>query len=90
MKNSITVDGVVYYKHVVTEAEIKLKTIKEVISRFRSALEEQVQDAEQIYKELTEDGLKFNSIEAEGNLRGWITAKNLVEYHFGEVDEQCN
>ena len=58
------------------EAERKLKTIKEVISRFRSALEEQVQDAEQIYKELTGDGLKFNSIEAEGNLRGWITAKN--------------
>lgn len=87
MNDLINIDGVTYRKVVPDKIRDELRVYKDTVSRFRRAFEEQLQDAEESYKELTEDGLKFNSIEAEGNLRGWITAKNLVEYHFGEVDE---
>lgn len=87
MNDLINIDGVTYRKVVPDKIRDELRVYKDTVSRFRSAFEEQLQDAEQSYKELIEDGLKFNSVEAEGNLRGWITAKNLVNYYFGELNE---
>lgn len=87
MNNTINIDGVPYRKVAPDKTQDELRVYKGTVSRFRRAFEEQLREAEESYKELIEDGLKFNSVEAEGNLRGWITAKNLVNYYFGEPDE---
>ena len=90
MNDLISINGVPYRKVVPDEIRDELRVYKDTVKRLSDAFEEQLQDAEQGYKEFIEDGLKFNTIEAEGNLRGWITAKNLLDFYFKEVNEQSN
>lgn len=90
MNDLISINGVPYRKVVPDKIRDELRVYKDTVKRLRDAFEEQLQDAEQGYKEFIEDGLKFNTIEAEGNLRGWITAKNLLDFYFKEVNEQSN
>lgn len=90
MNDLISINGVPYRKVVPDEIRDELRVYKDTVNRLRDAFEEQLQDAEQGYKEFIEDGLKFNTIEAEGNLRGWITAKNLLDFYLKEVNEQDN
>lgn len=90
MNDLINIDGVTYRKVVPDKIRDELRVYKDTVKRLRDAFEEQLQDAEESYKELIEDGLKFNSVEAEGNLRGWITAKNLLDFYLKEVNEQDN
>lgn len=90
MNDLISINGVPYRKVVPDEIRDELRVYKDTVKRLRDAFEEQLQDAEQGYKEFIEDGLKFNTIEAEGNLRGWITAKNLLDFYLKEVNEQDN
>lgn len=90
MNELISINGVPYRKVVPDEIRDELRVYKDTVKRLRDAFEEQLQDAEQGYKEFIEDGLKFNTIEAEGNLRGWITAKNLLDFYLKEVNEQDN
>lgn len=90
MNDLISINGVPYRKVVPDKIRDELRVYKDTVKRLSDAFEEQLQDAEQGYKEFIEDGLKFNTIEAEGNLRGWITAKNLLDFYFKEVNEQSN
>lgn len=56
-------------------------------------LESNLEQAREMYKDFHENNLSINSIEAEGYLRGCLTAFNLVKYTedmIKEIDEEAD
>ena len=50
-------------------------------------IKQNAQEAQTLYNEYREFGFSVNTIEAEGNLRGWSAALEIMEYCLKEAEE---
>lgn len=76
-KNSIVVDGVTYYKE-----HPDLEKAKDVLEKYEDLvwdIKNHLKKAEDLYEDFKEQGLTFNSIEAEGFLRSAKTVMGFLD-----------
>lgn len=81
MKNSITVDGITYYREHPDFA--KAKDVVEKFDWISRVIRNNVDLAQRLYNEMTEDGLKFGTVEAEGYLR----CARYLEYELNDINK---
>lgn len=77
-KNSIVVDGVTYYKE-----HPDLEKAKAVLENYEGLvwnIKNHLRTAEELYEDFKEQGLTFNTIEAEGFLRSAKTVMGFLDY----------
>jgi hypothetical protein len=78
MKNSIIIDGIVYYKESpeAKDASVTLEKYKWLVAEIRQS----EQEATELYENMQEEGLNFSTIEAEGYLRAMKVIYGKMNY----------
>lgn len=80
----VIIDGVEYVP-VDKQPESTLRAtvnyfLEDLVSRIRDGRK----DAQSLYDDVKKDGLTFNTMEAEGNLRAYVTMCNLIDHLHNE------
>lgn len=90
MTDVITIDGV-KYKQVSTEDQsyFELKELQNTISKYKFYLDQELQHAKQLYKNVKELGLSFNMVEAEAVVRELNYIKEMVYEFFPDSTQEC-
>lgn len=78
MKNSIVVDGVVYYREPTDLT--KAKKVLEKYDWMKEEIRSELGKAQSLYDNMKEEGLTFSTIEAEGALRAVKRIVNTINY----------
>lgn len=84
MPNTVTIDCVSYVPYDAEGPSNEMRQAKAFLADLIDRTRDERKAAQEIYDEVKEDGLKFNSIEAEGNLRAYTTICNLIEHMHSE------
>lgn len=86
-RNSIVVNGVTYYKE-----HPDLEKAKAVLNKYESLvwdIKDHLRTAESLYEDFKEQGLTFNTIEAEGFLRSAKTVMGFLDRVEENMSELC-
>lgn len=84
MPNTVTIDGVSYVPYDAEGPSTEMRQAKAFLADLIDRIRDEHQNAQENYNNFKEDGLNFNSIEAEGNLRAYITICNLIDHMHSE------
>ena len=86
-KDSITVDGVVYYQHPDTQIKQKLVKAVEELEWLKDKIRQMQEDALNFHENMKEEGLTANTIESEGYLRAAKYINNEMKFIEESVNE---
>ena len=84
MPDTVTIDGVSYVPYDADGPSNEMRQAKAFLTDLIYRIQDERKAAQENYDDFKEDGLKYNSIEAEGNLRAYITICNLIEHMHSE------
>lgn len=88
MKDSISIDGIRYTRvpEESSRSEKELFKFKQAMLEICARLEQAEEEALDIYSQMKEGGLSFNSVESEGNLRGIRYARSVFDSMIDGLD----
>ena len=84
MTHTVIINGVSYVPYDADSPSPELRQAKSFLTDLICRIQDERSNAQQNYDDFKEDGLKFNAIEAEGNLRAYTTICNLIDHLHSE------
>lgn len=90
MTDVITINGI-KFKQVTTEdhSYFELKELQNTISKYKFYVDQELQNAKQLYEDMKELGLSFNMVEAEAAVRELNYIEEMVYEFFPDSPQEC-